>query len=102
MSDPFGIAPEADRLEQDLPADPAAAPVRPGDTGELPWDAPEADRLEQNHPLTSADDPLAAADSSERAWDAPEGDLLEQTTTVSFDDDDRDVYGDRGFDDEQQ
>ena len=90
VNDPLHIVPEADRLEQDLPADPALGAARPGDwDADDAWDAPEADRFEQTQVVSSAEDPWRAG-RLERKWDVPEADRLEQATTVAFDDEDRD------------
>ncbi len=86
MHDPFDIAPEADRIEQDLPADPGD--LSADDVGDRSWDAPEADTLEQDIPVGPAGEPGVTA---EPALEVPEGDLLEQATPAQFDDD-RDAY----------
>ncbi|WP_312034096.1 MULTISPECIES: hypothetical protein [unclassified Rhodococcus (in: high G+C Gram-positive bacteria)] len=89
MDDAFDTVSEADRLDQDLPADPtAAAPARPTGSAVVDeaWDVPEADRFEQTQPATPADgDPGGA----EAGWDVPEADRFEQAITVTFDDEDR-------------
>ena len=90
MNDPLHTVPEADRLEQDLPADPALGAADPADwEADDTWDAPEADRFEQTQPVNSAEDPWRAG-RLETEWDVPEADRLEQATTVAFDDEDRD------------
>ena len=94
VDDAFDTVPEADRLEQALPADPTAVPVRPivSVDGDEAWDAPAADRLEQIQPATPADDDPWGA---ETGWDVPEADRLEQASAVVFDDEDREDNEDR-------
>ncbi len=90
MNDPLHTVPEADRLEQDLSADPALGAAGPADwEADATWDAPEADRFEQTQPVSSAEDSWRAG-GLETEWDVPEADRLEQATTVAFDDEDRD------------
>jgi hypothetical protein len=90
VNDPLHTVPEADRLEQDLSADPALGAAGPADwEADATWDAPEADRFEQTQPVSSAEDPWRAG-GLETEWDVPEADRLEQATTVAFDDEDRD------------
>ncbi|MBC2640762.1 hypothetical protein H5400_18055 [Rhodococcus wratislaviensis] len=101
MDNPLHSIPEADRLEQDLPVDPAIGPSYPADRdADEDWCAPEADRLEQRQPVTTVDDALRSGER-EAGWDAPEGDRLEQSVTVDYDDEDRDEFVDKAFEEDQ-
>ncbi|WP_408015944.1 MerR family transcriptional regulator [Rhodococcus chondri] len=105
VENPLHTAPEADRFEQSVPADPALAQDRQDlDGAGESWDAPEADRIEQAQQIAPVD-PIAdsrAAARSEMPWDAPEADRLEQLASVGFDDDDRAGPAHEGFEEYQE
>ncbi|MBC2637427.1 MULTISPECIES: hypothetical protein [unclassified Rhodococcus (in: high G+C Gram-positive bacteria)] len=101
MDNPLHTVPEADRLEQDLPADPGLLlTASPTDDWDPAWDVPEADRFEQIQPVAPVDDPLHAG-GLEAGWDAPEGDRLEQAVSVAFDAE-WDQTGDEAFEEDRQ
>lgn len=91
VDNPLHTVPEADRLEQLQPADPAAGRSLIGGGIDEAWDAPEADLVEQTQPATAAVDPDPADTGDlDMRWDTPDGDRLEQSVPVAYDDEDRD------------